>query len=88
MVVLTYQVDGESQLRSTSIPDILGFQECFDQAQILVMTRCSDRPLATFRVREYPFLAVCQLDRLSLPKFSTLAEAIIDHTRRTLTGGS
>jgi len=44
------------------------------------MRGCPDWLLVTSGIREYPFLAVCEPDRLSLAKSSTLAEAIIDHT--------
>ena len=80
MVILANQVDGESQLGSTPIPNIIGVQERFNQAYVLVMRGCSDWLLVPSGIREYPFLAVCEPDRLSVPKSSTLAEASIDHT--------
>jgi len=80
MVILANQMDGESQLGSTAIPNIIGVQERFNQALVLVMRGRPDWFLVTSGIREYPFLAVCEPDRLSLPKSSTLAEAIIDHT--------
>jgi hypothetical protein len=87
MVILTNEMDGESQLGSTTIPNIIGVQESFNQALVLVIQALvlvirgsPDWLLVTFGIREYPFLAVCEPDRLSLPKSSTLAEAIIHHT--------